>query len=783
MSGPPAPPPPPPSMIPGINPPTSNKNDNSAPTPAPSVMLNRDALLGQIRQGITLKKAETNDRSAPQISGGGVISSSSNSSRSNNNNNNNTNNSTMSSMSAPPVPQLGDLLAGGFPKLKHVNPSSSNSTIGSAPPIPNLQAPSIPKRRPSKGKDTTPNIPTNRPVGKSHQKKSSISYEAPLLPTSAPPIPVDVTTTTSSHISIPTSAPPPPPPTLSAPPIPNAPTIDSHTPSIKKESASISSPISPPPPPPQLPTFAAPSIPNTSTLSETPSAPPIPIPSISNTSSMPSAPPLPTISAPKVSSIPPAPPAPTMLTLSAPSIPSAPPPSSILNTSSIISASTSSSPPPPPPPPTMPNVPISKEKSKIKPGKSSKSGSSTNTPVVSGGPLPFLAEIQKKRDDRFVVSQDSNYSTYVEQKPVTQSNSISSSSNSKPSTAAIGATDSSMSFLSEIESKMKSHSHSNVDASEDTHSLLTKVPPLPTVAPPLPATAPPIPSSTTNTLTHNNSSTNIHDSTFSFANEISSQILNHQKLHHVTLDNEQIESTKLSVSSSSLPPVSSAPPLPTSPPPVPIAPAPPAPAPPAPAPPAPAPLAPASPAILRTSASPVASSPSSTLASVTQTSFASNTLNEQIHISHVVPPPPPPPPSASHASPSLPKTNATNNDSISINGASNDPSVATSSTSSVKHRLFASEGSFSSTKIDASAYTLTGSSTTSKMASNVNNDTNSGSSNGRSGSKMKIMIDDSRFNWSINESQMPAPRKFQNITKLYPSGGGSTIPLDLSLYE
>ena len=45
------------------------------------------------------------------------------------------------------------------------------------------------------------------------------------------------------------------------------------------------------------------------------------------------------------------------------------------------------------------------------------------------------------------------------------------------------------------------------------------------------------------------------------------------------------------------------------------------------------------------------------------------------------------------------------------------------------------------------------------------------------------MIDDSRFNWSINELQMPAPRKFQNITKLYPSGGGSTIPLDLSLYE
>ena len=45
----------------------------------------------------------------------------------------------------------------------------------------------------------------------------------------------------------------------------------------------------------------------------------------------------------------------------------------------------------------------------------------------------------------------------------------------------------------------------------------------------------------------------------------------------------------------------------------------------------------------------------------------------------------------------------------------------------------------------------------------------------------KITIDDSRFKWS-NLDQIPKPRPFQGKIKLYPSGKGSSVPLDLSLF-
>lgn len=47
----------------------------------------------------------------------------------------------------------------------------------------------------------------------------------------------------------------------------------------------------------------------------------------------------------------------------------------------------------------------------------------------------------------------------------------------------------------------------------------------------------------------------------------------------------------------------------------------------------------------------------------------------------------------------------------------------------------------------------------------------------------KITIDDSRFNWDVNALQIPTPRRFSNKKKLYPSGSGSTVPLNLSLYK
>ena len=53
--------------------------------------------------------------------------------------------------------------------------------------------------------------------------------------------------------------------------------------------------------------------------------------------------------------------------------------------------------------------------------------------------------------------------------------------------------------------------------------------------------------------------------------------------------------------------------------------------------------------------------------------------------------------------------------------------------------------------------------------------------NGAQSGHEKIVIDDSRFKWT-NASQMPRPRPFQAKTKLYPSGKGSSVPLDLTLF-
>ncbi|OWB80252.1 hypothetical protein B5S32_g4513 [[Candida] boidinii] len=70
-------------------------------------------------------------------------------------------------------------------------------------------------------------------------------------------------------------------------------------------------------------------------------------------------------------------------------------------------------------------------------------------------------------------------------------------------------------------------------------------------------------------------------------------------------------------------------------------------------------------------------------------------------------------------------------------------------------------------KINAAAYTISGSSAT---ASNATNSTS------------KITIDDSKYAYS-NADSIPRPRKFEGNTKLYPSGRGSSVPLNLSLYE
>ena len=92
----------------------------------------------------------------------------------------------------------------------------------------------------------------------------------------------------------------------------------------------------------------------------------------------------------------------------------------------------------------------------------------------------------------------------------------------------------------------------------------------------------------------------------------------------------------------------------------------------------------------------------------------------------------------------------------------------TLSSKQIKGRLFSSGSStVPASEIKADSYVLSV--------------TNGSVSTGR-GSHV-LEIDDSRFNFSINASQIPAPRKFQKTKHLYPGGTGSTVPLDLSQFR
>ena len=81
------------------------------------------------------------------------------------------------------------------------------------------------------------------------------------------------------------------------------------------------------------------------------------------------------------------------------------------------------------------------------------------------------------------------------------------------------------------------------------------------------------------------------------------------------------------------------------------------------------------------------------------------------------------------------------------------------------------------------------SSGSSRLRRNTNDHTNSPdvdvgnvTINGHRSSSGRLQINDSRFKW-MNASQIPKPPMFQGKTKLYPSGKGSSVPLNLSQYS
>ncbi|KAJ6257284.1 hypothetical protein Dda_8173 [Drechslerella dactyloides] len=292
----PAPPPPPPPPPPGFGgPPPPPPLPNLAP---PGGGAGRGALLGDISKGIRLKKAVTNDRSAPQVGGNkssgppapalgtppaipgrgklpslGVppVPGGANRPRSSSDSGGGFGGAGGGGNEAPP--QLAGLFAGGIPKLRKsggIDTGASNSSpylsdseavTRSKPQVPvpprpgplkpgGRPAPGIPGRKPP-ALAPRPGIPPPRPYS-----------DAPALPPPAPP-------PTARRLSSAPAIPPPPPPGAAPPiPLPGRPqpnrSVPSPTPPISapppppppQPTRTVAFPpsrSSPPPPPPQLP--------------------------------------------------------------------------------------------------------------------------------------------------------------------------------------------------------------------------------------------------------------------------------------------------------------------------------------------------------------------------------------------------------------------------------------------------------------------------------------------------------------------------------------------------
>ncbi|KAI4174762.1 MAG: hypothetical protein LQ343_002133 [Gyalolechia ehrenbergii] len=301
MAGPPPPPPPP---MPGFGgagpppPPPPPPGGSSVPArPPPAVAKDRGALLTDITKGAKLKKAVTNDRSAPQVgkasgsSGGPPVGAPPipglpkppaglappvpgdkglNRGRSNSD----ASGGGVDANTVPSAPQLGGIFAGvGMPKLKKTGggvdtgasrdssyasdpetsrPSGPKPPLSSAPKPPTV--PKINALRPKpQTSESSPPQPANplvadlrKPPPKPLQRPNSSAdvihpRAPPPLPGSPRPPPPPVTSRK------PSAAPPPPPPLSVAPSPPSAPPPPPSIP--RTQSSAAPTPPSAPPPP------------------------------------------------------------------------------------------------------------------------------------------------------------------------------------------------------------------------------------------------------------------------------------------------------------------------------------------------------------------------------------------------------------------------------------------------------------------------------------------------------------------------------------------------------
>jgi WAS/WASL-interacting protein len=259
MPGPPPPPPPPPA----------------APTPPP---LGRNALLNDIQKGRRLKKAITNDRSAPVIDGKKTSVSSSSGGRVRSSSASGGSNSVGINTATPPG--LGGLFAGGMPRLKSrggIDTGRENSNnLATPPPLPGgrPRAPSdgnqpsaiqskvvapLLRNTISKGIDKAINSEATPPP-----LPNKSTPNAPLLPsrikTSAVPPQIPNRNTTSSAPPLPSrnakgAAPPLPAGKKAPPPPPNKPvslTNKAAPPPPVRPASTVQRSQSPPPQPPRV---------------------------------------------------------------------------------------------------------------------------------------------------------------------------------------------------------------------------------------------------------------------------------------------------------------------------------------------------------------------------------------------------------------------------------------------------------------------------------------------------------------------------------------------------
>ncbi|RDW75039.1 hypothetical protein BP6252_06181 [Coleophoma cylindrospora] len=284
------PPPPPPPPPPGFGgPPPPPPPPGNLPSRPSGAAANRGALLTDITKGKQLKKAVTNDRSAPivgKVSGGagpsplagapavpgmarpGLAPPVPPGNRARSNSDQSGRDSGAGAMEAPP--QLGGLFAGGMPKLKKrgggidtganrdssytSDPESSRNSAPSAPKPPSMAAP-----RPPSG--AAPPIPGSRPSAQSAATTSAFvpsvanlrkapfnSAQRPMSSASmrGPPPPIGKKPPPPPGLRKFSSAAPVAPPTTTAPPPPSVP---SSTPPTPPAAAAPRPPTAPPPPP------------------------------------------------------------------------------------------------------------------------------------------------------------------------------------------------------------------------------------------------------------------------------------------------------------------------------------------------------------------------------------------------------------------------------------------------------------------------------------------------------------------------------------------------------